>query len=115
VRSRPRREQTALVANQLPDEAARELRRVGGHPRIAAGESFASMRVSPVGSGVPSLYLEHRTLIPQEIMTHLVSMIVHGGCGCGRIRPASRTAPSSSISVAAAWRRPSRAPRRPPA
>ena len=105
---------TAILANQLPDEAARELRRIGGHPRIAAGllatngigkpfghplfhpiyaaaeelglpiaihaagESFASMRLSPVGSGVPSLYLEHHTLVPQGVMTHLVSMIVHG-------------------------------------
>jgi uncharacterized protein len=36
------------------------------------------MRVSPVGSGVPSLYLEHHTLVPQGVMTHVVSMIVHG-------------------------------------
>ena len=35
----------------------------------AAGESFASMRVSPAGSGVPGLYLEHHTLIPQGITT----------------------------------------------
>ena len=105
---------TVLLANQLPEEAAREIRRVGGHPRMAAallatngigkpfghplfhpiyeaaaemglpvaihaaGESFASMRVSPSGSGVPSLYLEHHTLVPQGLMTHLVSMIVHG-------------------------------------
>ena len=105
---------TVLLANQLPEEAAKEIRRIGGHPRIAAGlmgtngigkpfghplfhpiyeaaeevgipiaihaagESFASMRVSPVGSGVPSLYLEHHTLVPQGIMTHIVSMIVHG-------------------------------------
>jgi predicted TIM-barrel fold metal-dependent hydrolase len=44
----------------------------------AAGESFASMRVSPTGSGVPSLYLEHHALVPQGVMTHLVSLIVHG-------------------------------------
>jgi uncharacterized protein len=105
---------TVLVANQLPEEGAKEIRRLGGHPRVAAallatngigkpfghplfhpiyeaavemdlpvaihaaGESFASMRVSPVGSGVPSLYLEHHTLVPQGVMTHLVSMIVHG-------------------------------------
>jgi predicted TIM-barrel fold metal-dependent hydrolase len=105
---------TALVANQLPEEAAKEIRRIGGHPRIAAalmatngigkpfghplfhpiyeaavemdlpvaihaaGESFASMRVSPVASGVPSLYLEHHTLLPQGVMTHLVSLLVHG-------------------------------------
>src|SRR3954453_8183738 len=105
---------TVLLANQLPDQAPKELRRIGGHPRIAAGllatngigkpfgpplfhpiyeaaeevgvpiaihaagESFASMRVSPVGSGVPSLYLEYHTLVPQGVMTHLVSMIVHG-------------------------------------
>jgi uncharacterized protein len=105
---------TVLLANQLPDEAAKEIRRIGAHPRIAAamlatngigkpfghplyhpiyeaaaemglpialhaaGESFASHRVSPVGSGVPSLYLEYHTLVPQGVMTHLVSMIVHG-------------------------------------
>ena len=105
---------TVLVANQLPEEGAKEIRRAGAHPRMAAallatngigkpfghplfhpiyeaavemdlpvaihaaGESFASMRVSPVGSGVPSLYLEHHTLVPQGVMTHLVSMIVHG-------------------------------------
>jgi uncharacterized protein len=110
----PRLYGTVLVANQLPAEGAKEIRRVGGHPRIAAalmatngvgkpfghplfhpiyeaavetglpvaihaaGESFASMRVSPVGSGVPSLYLEHHTLVPQGVMTHLVSLIVHG-------------------------------------
>jgi uncharacterized protein len=110
----PRLYGTVLVANQLPDEGAKEIRRVGGHPRIAAallatngigkpfghplfhpiyeaavemdlpvaihaaGESFASMRLSPVGSGVPSLYLEHHTLVPQGLMTHLVSLIVHG-------------------------------------
>jgi predicted TIM-barrel fold metal-dependent hydrolase len=44
----------------------------------AAGESFASMRVSPVASGVPSLYLEHHALLPQGLVTHLVSLIVHG-------------------------------------
>jgi hypothetical protein len=105
---------TVLAANQLPEEAAKEIRRAGAHPRMAAvllatngigkpfghplfhpiyeaavemnlpvaihaaGESFASMRVSPVGSGVPSLYLEHHTLLPQGMMTHLVSLIVHG-------------------------------------
>jgi uncharacterized protein len=110
----PRLYGTVLVANQLPAEGAKEIRRLGGHPRIAAalmatngvgkpfghplfhpiyeaavetglpvaihaaGESFASMRVSPVGSGVPSLYLEHHTLVPQGVMTHLVSLIVHG-------------------------------------
>jgi len=103
-----------LLANQLPDEAAAEIRRLAGHPRMVeallvangigkpfghplfhpifeaaaetglpvaihvGGEGLAGQVVAPTGSGNPSSYLEYVTLSPQGIMTHLVSLIVHG-------------------------------------
>jgi predicted TIM-barrel fold metal-dependent hydrolase len=103
-----------LVPTQLPEDGAKEIRRIGDHPRIiqalmvsngigkpfghplfhpiyeaaaemdlpigihVGGEAFGGQNISPIGSGVPSLYLEHHTLVPQGIMAHLVSFIVHG-------------------------------------
>ena len=103
-----------LVPNQIPEDGAAEIRRIGSHPRIvqalmvsnglgkpfghpifhpiyeaavemglpigihAGGEAFGGQCISPIGSGVPSLYLEHHTLVPQGIMSHLVSFITHG-------------------------------------
>jgi predicted TIM-barrel fold metal-dependent hydrolase len=45
----------------------------------AGGEAVGGMNVSPIGSGMPSLYLEHHVLNSvQGCMTHLVSLIAHG-------------------------------------
>lgn len=44
----------------------------------AGGEAFGGQCISPIGGGVPALYLEHHVLVPQGMMTHLVSFIAHG-------------------------------------
>ena len=103
-----------LVAVQSPEDAAREIRRVGGHPRIqdvrlcangigkpfgdpifhpiyeaavemdlvvaihAAGEAAGGLGISPIASAVPTLFMEHHILLPQGLITHVVSLIAHG-------------------------------------
>jgi predicted TIM-barrel fold metal-dependent hydrolase len=42
------------------------------------GEAAGQMGISPIASGVPSVYLEHHMLLPQGVISHIVSMIVHG-------------------------------------
>lgn len=105
---------TLLVATQLPSEAAKEIRRAGGHPRIAearlvssglgkpfghpvyhpiyeacaemdlpiaihfGGDGPAGQVVAPTASGPPSSYLELFVLLPQGIMSHVTSLILHG-------------------------------------
>jgi predicted TIM-barrel fold metal-dependent hydrolase len=103
-----------VVATQLPEAAAAEIRRVGGHPRIVdvrlcsngigkpfgdplfhpiyeaavetglvvalhiGGEAGGGLGVSQVASAVPTLYMEHHMLLPQGLITHVVSLIAHG-------------------------------------
>src|SRR4051794_41286171 len=40
---------TVLLANQLPEEAARELRRIGGRPRLAARPPATNALRKPLG------------------------------------------------------------------
>jgi uncharacterized protein len=103
-----------LVATQIPETAAAEIRRVGGHPRMCevllmasglgkpfghpaydpiyeaaaemdlavaihvGGDASPLQGMSPMGSGMPSYYLEVHTQVAQGMMTHLMSLIVQG-------------------------------------
>jgi predicted TIM-barrel fold metal-dependent hydrolase len=101
-----------LIANQQPQRAAAEIRRLGDHPQMnqvlmssatrrpygqrifwpiyeaaeemglpvmihaaAAGRGFTN---PPTGAGFPNTYFERHTVLPGNILGHLVSMVTRG-------------------------------------
>lgn len=105
---------SVLVTTQVPEEGAKEIRRVGQHNQMAqallvsnplgmtfghpiyhpiyeaatevgiplaihsGGQVVGGTNVSPIASGFPCFYIENHVLHIQGMMSHVVSLILHG-------------------------------------